>query len=169
MSQRSNSVSALTALVVLGMLWSSGRAAAQYSYQPANQYPFVSSIDAPVTYGRYTQGPGFFFTGGVAPPSAPEEQVAYIHVRVSPPDAEIRFGGSKTAQIGSSRLYVSPPLNEGENYTYDIRVIWNENGRQLTRDRKVAVRAGDRLSVVFRAPTGSAGTRALQTSPGSQP
>jgi hypothetical protein len=52
----------------------------------------------------------------VGPASAPEEQVAYVHVRVSPPQAEISFEGSKTAQIGSSRLYVSPPLVPGENY-----------------------------------------------------
>jgi uncharacterized protein (TIGR03000 family) len=163
----------MTALALCGVLWNSGQARAQYYYQrfyqPANSYPFVSSIDAPDTYGSYTQGPGFFYRSAVAPPNAPEEQVAYVHVRVSPPHAEISFEGSKTAQIGSSRLYVSPPLTQGENYTYDIKVSWNENGRVITQARKVAVRAGDRLSVVFRAPANTAVTSTLQTKPGTQP
>jgi uncharacterized protein (TIGR03000 family) len=150
----------LPALAVLTLLCVWDRAGAQYSYQPANRYPFVSSLDAPNTYGGYTQGPGFFYTGGVAPANAPEEQVAYIHVRVSPPHAEISFEGSKTTQIGTSRLYVSPPLNQGQNYEYDIRVSWNDNGRVVTQDRKVFVRAGDRLSVVFREPANNSGTSA---------
>jgi hypothetical protein len=130
MCKRSISIHAWATLAVLAVLWSSGQARAQYFYQryfrinTGPMFPFVSSIDAPDTYGSYTEGPGFFYSGRVAPASAPEEQVAYVHVRVSPPHAEISIEGSKTAQIGSSRLYVSPPLVQGENYTYTIRVSW---------------------------------------------
>src|SRR5262249_46034390 len=147
----------------------------QYFYQryfrtnTGPMVPFVSSIDAPDTYGAYTEGPGFFYSARVAPASAPEEQVAYVHVRVSPPYAEISFEGSKTAQIGSSRLYVSPPLVQGENYTYTIRVTWAEIGGEVTQTRKLPVRAGDRLSVVFRAPANAAGTPTLQTTPAAPP
>ena len=132
-------------------------------------FPFVSSLDAPDTYGAYTEGPGFFYSGAVGPASALEEQVAYIHVRVSPPHAEISFEGSKTAQIGGSRLYVSPPLNQGENYTYTIRVSWKEKGGEVTQSRKVPVRAGDRLSVVFREPVSTAGSSTMQTTSAAQP
>jgi uncharacterized protein (TIGR03000 family) len=163
------SVLGVAALSLLGGLWPSGQALGQYYYQRASSYPFISSIDAPDTYGRYTQGPGFFYRSMVAPADAPEEQVAYVHVRVSPPHAEISFEGSKTAQIGSSRLYVSPPLVQGENYAYTIRVSWKENGSEVTQTRKVAVRAGDRLSVVFRAPGNTGSTSTLKTSPPSQP
>ncbi len=120
-------------------------------------------------YGRYTEGPGFFYTGGLAPPNAPAEQVAYLHVRVSPPHAEISFEGSKTSQIGTSRLYVSPPLNQGQNYSYDIRVSWNNNGQVVTQDRKVTVRAGDRLSVVFREPASTPGTSTTPTGSSTKP
>jgi uncharacterized protein (TIGR03000 family) len=173
MCKRSLSVYLFAALALA--LYGTGQAKAQYFYQRNYQtntgpmFPFASSIDAPETYGAYTQGPGFFYSTRVAPASAPEEQVAYVHVRVSPPHAEISFEGSKTAQIGSSRLYVSPPLVQGENYTYTIRVSWKENGGQVTQTRKVPVRAGDRLSVVFRAPPNPVGTSTLQTTPGAQP
>jgi uncharacterized protein (TIGR03000 family) len=175
MFKRTLLVHGVAALAVLGVLWGSGQARAQYYYQrfyrtnTGPMVPFVSSLDAPDTYGAYTEGPGFFYSRAVAPASAPEEQVAYIHVRVSPPHAEISIEGSKTAQIGSSRLYVSPPLNQGENYTYDIRVSWQENGRQITQTRKVPVRAGDRLSVVFRSSTNTTPPSVLQTSPAAQP
>jgi uncharacterized protein (TIGR03000 family) len=175
MTKRTLWIHVAMALAILGVLWASGQARAQYYYQRfyrANtgaRFPFVSSIDAPSTYGAYTQGPGFFYTGGVGPATAPEEQVVYLHVRVSPPHAEISIEGSKTSQIGSSRLYVSPPLMQGENYTYDIRVSWKENGGEVTQSRKVPVRAGDRLSVVFRAPANTGQTATLQTTPGTRP
>ena len=157
MSKQTACMRGLPALAVFALLCVSDRVAAQTYYRPATRYPFISSIDAPDTYGAYTEGPGFFYTGGVRPASAPEEQVAYIHVRVSPAHAEISFQGSKTTQIGTSRLYESPPLNQGQNYEYDIRVSWNNNGQVVTQDRKVFVRAGDRLSVVFREPANSPG------------
>jgi hypothetical protein len=87
---RSRSLLSVAVLAAVGLVGSSGPAAAQYYYQrfyqpaPAGLFPFQSSIDNPMTYGAYTEGPaGFYRT--IAPPSAPEEQVAYIHVRVSPP------------------------------------------------------------------------------------
>jgi uncharacterized protein (TIGR03000 family) len=175
MCKRSVSVHAVATLAVLVVSWGSGRATAQDYYQRFYQtntgtlFPFSSSIANPDTYGSYTEGPGFFYSTRVAPASAPEEQVAYVHVRVSPQYAEISFDGSKTAQIGSSRLYVSPPLVQGENYTYTIRVTWALIGGEVTQTRKVPVRAGDRLSVVFRAPPNPAGTSTLKTTAGTQP
>jgi uncharacterized protein (TIGR03000 family) len=175
MCKRSLWVHVLATLAVLVVLYGTGQARAQYFYQRYFQtntgpmFPFESSIDAPDTYGAYTEGPGFFYRARVAPASAPEEQVAYVHVRVSPPHAEISFEGSKTAQIGSSRLYVSPPLVQGKDYTYTIRVSWKENGGEVNQTRNVAVRAGDRVSVAFRAPANPAVTSALQTTPGAQP
>jgi uncharacterized protein (TIGR03000 family) len=175
MCKRSLLVQVNATLTVLAVLWGSSQARAQYFYQryfgtnTGTMFPFESSIDAPDTYGSYTEGPGFFYSTRVAPASAPEEQVAYVHVRVSPPYAEISFEGSKTAQIGSSRLYVSPPLVQGESYTYTIRVTWPEIGGEVTLTRKVPVRAGDRLSVVFRAPPNPAGTSTLKTTAGTKP
>jgi hypothetical protein len=53
------------------------------------QFPYTDSIDAMNQYGAYTEGPGFFYSTVVPPATAPEEQVAYVHVRVAPPHAEI--------------------------------------------------------------------------------
>jgi len=163
MSSRTSSLLPMAALVVFGTLWLAETAGAQYSYTPTSQYPFVDAINAPMTYGQYTQGPGFFYYGGVRDPSTPEEQVAYLHVRLSPPDGAVNFDGVATRQVGGSRLFWTPPLKEGETYTYDLTVTWNINGRKVTRERKVPVAAGDRLSLVFRAPKTNAATSATQT------
>jgi hypothetical protein len=104
MCKRTIFVQALATLAVLAVLWGSGQAKAQYFYQrhfgtnTGTMFPFQSSIDASDTYGSYTEGPGFFYSTRVAPASAPEEQVAYVHVRVSPPHAEIRKMGEKSTR-----------------------------------------------------------------------
>jgi uncharacterized protein (TIGR03000 family) len=152
MSKQVTTPLTIAALVVLGTLSSAKNAGAQYSYTPTSQYPFVDAINAPMTYGRYTEGPGFFYYGGVRDPSAPEEKVAYLHVRLSPPHGTVNFDGVATKQVGGSRLFWSPPLKEGEIYTYTVTVTWNINGKKVTKERKVPVSAGDRLSLVFRAP-----------------
>ena len=167
MRKQTISLLAMAALIVLGTLWSPRNAAAQYSYTPARQYPFVDSIMAPMTYGRYTEGPGFFYTGQVRDPSAPEEQIAYLHIRLSPPDGTVNFDGVATRQVGQSRLFWTPPLKEGEIYTYSLTLTWNINGKRVSRERKVPVSAGDRLSLVFRAPKPDTQTTATLKSTGA--
>jgi uncharacterized protein (TIGR03000 family) len=168
MCKQTTSLLTLAVVVMFGTLWSAGNACAQYSYTPARQYPFIDSIMAPMTYGRYTEGPGFFYTGEVRDPSAPEEQVAYLHIRLSPPDGTVNFDGVATKQVGQSRLFWTPPLKEGETYTYTLTVTWNINGKKVSKERKVPVSAGDRLSLVFRAPKPDTQTTAGQQSAGTK-
>jgi uncharacterized protein (TIGR03000 family) len=74
----------------------------------------------------------------------------YIEVRV-PADADIWFDDAKTTQTGTVREFVSPPLTPGHDYTYDIRARWTEEGRHVSHTRRVAVHAGERVSVTFPA------------------
>ncbi|HLN31317.1 MAG TPA: TIGR03000 domain-containing protein [Gemmataceae bacterium] len=154
------------AVAVLGGMLIASQGMAQTTYMRADRpmFPFVSSIDAPMTYGAYTEGPGFFYWK-VPAAGTQEEQLAYIHVRVTPPHAEISFEGAKTTQIGSSRVFVSPPLVLGRDYNYTIRVSWVENGKVVTQDRVLPVHAGDRLSIAFRAPAAAPATSELRTTP----
>jgi uncharacterized protein (TIGR03000 family) len=69
-----------------------------------------------------------------------------------PADAEIWFADAKTKQTGTLRQFVSPPLAAGQEYTYEIRARWKENGREVTKTRRLTVRAGERLKVDFTAP-----------------
>ena len=66
----------------------------------------------------------------------------YLEVLIAP-TAEIIIEGAKTTQTGSRRLFVSPPLKSGQNYTYELKAKWTENGKEMNRSRKIPVRAGE--------------------------
>ena len=73
-----------------------------------------------------------------------------VTVNVSVPDgAEITFNGSKTAQTGARRAFVSPPLAPGRDYVYDVTARWQEGGREVTRTQRVTVHAGDVINLNF--------------------
>jgi uncharacterized protein (TIGR03000 family) len=107
-----------------------------------------------VVYGTpsYTTTPSFYYAPSAAAvtpdTSAVSNDRAQIEVMV-PPDAEILFDGSATQQRGEDRLFVSPPLNPGRSYTYDIEAKWMENGRQVDQKKEVTVTPGQTTTVDF--------------------
>jgi uncharacterized protein (TIGR03000 family) len=72
----------------------------------------------------------------------------YIEVRVLA-GAEIWFDDEKTVQEGTVRLFVSPPLPPGRDYTYEVRARWREAGNEVTQSHRVTVRAGQQVSIAF--------------------
>jgi uncharacterized protein (TIGR03000 family) len=85
-----------------------------------------------------------------APPPA-ESETATITVLV-PVDAEVYFDGTPTTQTGTRRVFYTPALAAGANYTYSIRAAWTEDGRPVQQTRTVPVQAGARVSVDFTSP-----------------
>jgi uncharacterized protein (TIGR03000 family) len=83
----------------------------------------------------------------VVPP--PRSEFADITVQV-PPDAEVWIEGVRTKQMGPVRDFVSPPLDPGVNYDYEIRATWKNNGEVVSDTQHVNVRAGDRTKITFR-------------------
>jgi uncharacterized protein (TIGR03000 family) len=113
-------------------------------------------------YGGYPSGDTSFYQGPIypdqqqtydnagpqVPTQATDENTAMIGVRV-PQNAEIWFDGQKTSRTGTVRQFETPPLQPGQEYGYDVRARWNENGRQIDRTRHVTVHAGDRFGLNF--------------------
>ena len=64
-----------------------------------------------------------------------------------PAEARLTFEGVPTDRTGSNREFVTPALTVGRHYTYDVQATWDDNGRPVTRERQVVVRAGDRLDI----------------------
>jgi uncharacterized protein (TIGR03000 family) len=85
--------------------------------------------------------------GAVTP--APAEVPVRFDVQV-PADAQVFFDGEKTNQTGEQRQFVSPPLAPGREYTYEVRAMWKEGGREVTESRRLSFRAGDRVRASFR-------------------
>ncbi len=79
-------------------------------------------------------------------PTEADRTRAAITVNV-PQGASLWFDGTKTQQTGGLRSFVSPPLQAGRNYAYDVRARWSENGKVREETRTVQVHAGDRLQV----------------------
>lgn len=87
----------------------------------------------------------------VPTPDAPAGTVL-LNVRV-PAEAQIWIEGDKTQQSGSFRRFVSPPLDQGKSYAYQIKAEWQENGKKITRTRKVTVHAGEAVDIDLSRPT----------------
>jgi uncharacterized protein (TIGR03000 family) len=111
-----------------------------YSYAPYYGYTY------PVTYVYPVQG-------YVNIPELPAN-TASIRVTV-PADAKVWFDDRKTTQTGSERLFESPPLAPGSDYSYDIKVQWRDrDGKEMTQTRRVHVSANASISVDFRPLAG---------------
>ena len=99
-------------------------------------------------YGPNTYSDETYANQAPAGGTMPDEDAAMIAVRV-PPDATIWFDGQKTTQTGPVRQFETPALDPGHDYTYSLRVKWNQNGRDVERAREITVHAGDRIGLDF--------------------
>lgn len=76
-------------------------------------------------------------------PTAP----AFIQANV-PANAELWLDGKKMNQTGPSRLYMSPPLERGKTFAYEVRVHWTTpDGTTVDLTRMVRVQAGRQTNV----------------------
>ena len=96
--------------------------------------------------------------------AGPLTETASIRVRL-PADARLTFQGVVTAPTGGDRRFVTPPLEVGRNYYYDVEATWNEGGRPVRESRQVQVRAGDRLDLDLLKPAPETNTSTLRTQP----
>lgn len=114
---------------------------------PADVYPGIFR-----DYGRggdyYYPDNGYYYPYTTYYPQAPAVDVNAVTVRLHvPTDAQVWFEGEATAQTGEDRDFVSPALTPGREYTYHIRVRWQENDKPVERKRDVKVHAGDRINL----------------------
>lgn len=68
-----------------------------------------------------------------------------------PDDADIWFQGMPLGRKDKMmREFISPPLEPGRTYTYDVRVNWAEEGHRAEQAIRVRVQAGDILCLDLR-------------------
>jgi uncharacterized protein (TIGR03000 family) len=75
-----------------------------------------------------------------------------LRVVVPTPNAKLWIENVRTRPTGTHRTFISPPLDMGQGYVYTIKSAWLEQGREITQERKVKVRAGQEVLVDFTAP-----------------
>lgn len=82
-------------------------------------------------------------------PAAADPRAAVITVQL-PANAVLYVQGEKQAgATGPTREVVTPPLKRGRSYDYDVKAVWDQDGRAITRVQRVTVRMGDRQSLTF--------------------
>lgn len=125
-----------------------------YGYYPGpgpDHYPWMDGPGTP--FDRRTIVP----VGPVATPAPPAAEAlpaptpvnaAVIVVKI-PAEAELWFDATLTTQLGSYRLFVTPPLPDGREATYALRARWRIKGVELTRAELVRVSPGSRFTVNF--------------------
>jgi uncharacterized protein (TIGR03000 family) len=87
---------------------------------------------------------------------------------IVPPDARVFVDDQPTRQMGFERLFISPPLEQG-TYTYTVRVTWMQNGREMSREKKVKVQPDQLSRADFVAQQGAPGQYGSdQTMPGGR-
>jgi uncharacterized protein (TIGR03000 family) len=119
--------------------------------------------DTGTSYGGYQHalpGPGYY-SGAPTPDLRPSADYSYgayappapgrtARVRlIVPSDARVWFGDAATRQTGLVRDFESPELAPGRDYSYDVEARWVEDGRVVTRTRRVDVRANSSVTVDF--------------------
>jgi len=113
--------------------------------QPGNYY----SQPMNQGYAGYYTGDGktnqhqSFYSG----PGQRNSNAVTLHVRVRP-DAQLWIEGQPTQMMGPERTFMSPPLQQGE-YRYTLKAAWNENGRQVTKEKHLKVSPGHDFNVSF--------------------
>jgi uncharacterized protein (TIGR03000 family) len=63
---------------------------------------------------------------------------------------ELWVDGAPTEQLGTDRLFRSPPLEKGGEYVYVLRARWADGtGKTVEETQRVHVHCGERVLVVF--------------------
>ena len=129
---------------------------------PRDNSSVISAVSTTVVPPAYTAP--FMGAGLRTTALTTAADVATVRVRV-PPEARLYFQGELTSATGPDRLFESPPLERGRNYRYEVKAVWDENGREVVRTRSVLVRAGEAASVDFLTPAGADEGPTLRTRP----
>jgi uncharacterized protein (TIGR03000 family) len=82
--------------------------------------------------------------------NAVAKEPANVVVMVPAADAQVWFGNSKTTQTGKERQFVTPPLEMGKAYMYQVRASWMVDGQLTTQTREVDLEPGKQAVVSFR-------------------
>src|SRR5436305_927491 len=79
-----------------------------------------------------------------------------------PADARLFAQGQPTRQAGAERRFRTPALEPGREFRYTLIAEVDRGGRAVRETRQVAVRAGERVRVVFPADLNGEGAQSAQ-------
>jgi uncharacterized protein (TIGR03000 family) len=123
-------------------------------------YPGFYGVYGP-SYYAYDDVPVYrgsnviYTTTGPAPQanSAPAADRAYVTIQLPVDKADVWIEGVKSTQDVSSQEYVSPPLEVGKKYYYDVRARWTDaKGKTVEAKRSFPIYPGKPVLIDFTEP-----------------
>ncbi len=134
------------------------------SYAPSNNYGYTANPGDPAPRKRPSLYPALPVretprepipeTNPAEPipkPAALDPTRASIQIQVPQADAKLFFDGELTKQAGVLRVFNTPPLETGFDYSFRVRVTWTDALDQPQEKAwTVRVRAGDALRDSFK-------------------
>jgi uncharacterized protein (TIGR03000 family) len=118
-----------------------------YSYYSVPYYDTVPYYAGTAVDEAYS--PSYAYPVTTAATSSSAENVASVTVYSPAPNAQIWFNDSPVTVQGSSQTFTTPPLVPGQEYHYQVRARWTENGQTVVREQSVPVHAGEQVVVDF--------------------
>ncbi len=113
------------------------------SYYTYDDVPYYR--DANVIYAASSNGP--------AAPSAPAADRAYMTIQLPVDKADVWIEGVKSVQEKAAQEYVSPPLEEGRKYYYEVRARWTDaKGKTVEAKRSFPIYPGKPVLIDFTEP-----------------
>src|SRR5262249_39814180 len=74
-----------------------------------------------------------------------------LRILLPRPEVKLTIQGVATTQLGEERVFLSPLLEKGKEYTYTMEAFWEPNNyTKITRKREVPVHAGQEVVVDLR-------------------
>jgi uncharacterized protein (TIGR03000 family) len=89
---------------------------------------------------------GGFLPLGKADDKSGDKKPALVIVRL-PTDAELTIGGFTSKQRKAVREFDTPPLPPDKKFSYQLKATWREDGKEVTRETTILVRAGETTNV----------------------
>jgi len=112
-------------------------------------YPDYAGYSYPPYSAGYSPAPTVYQSFYAAQPAAPAPNTVLIDVNV-PAEATVWIDGNPTTQTGANREYVTPALTPGQNYSYQVKARWMDNGQPVEKTQKVTFQAGNQVQLNFR-------------------
>jgi uncharacterized protein (TIGR03000 family) len=83
------------------------------------------------------------------------ETAAPAQIIVSlPADARLTVDGAATTSVSDRRIFQSPELAPGKNYSYTLRAEFTQDGKPVVVTKEVTIQAGAEVTVTMAAPAG---------------
>jgi uncharacterized protein (TIGR03000 family) len=109
-----------------------------------------TTVGEPVFYAYYAPAVRTSAGGEEESEIGGQNTAARIDVTV-PTNAEVWLDGHKTQQTGAARSFITPPIQAGKSFSYDLRVRWTTAaGFVVDVTRPIQVQAGRQTVVGFR-------------------